>query len=93
MRLNKYLGFDRDNQYLERVLEETSMDELRKYYNKESDKMQHELTTDEKGNTVIFRKGKIGDWENHMTVAQSEVIDKALKESLRYGIINFTFEP
>ena len=93
MRLNKFLDFGRDNNYLERVLEQTTMDAIRKYYNRESEKLAHEQVTDEDGNNIVFRKGKVGDWKNHLTVAQSEIIDDILKESLRYGLINFTFEP
>ena len=35
------------------------------------------------GKMVFFRKGKIGDWKSHFTVAESENFDKLMKERLR----------
>ncbi|CAH1801723.1 unnamed protein product [Owenia fusiformis] len=41
--------------------------------------------------TPYLRKGIVGDWKNHFTVAQSEEIDDALKERMQ-GIGDITFK-
>ena len=91
-RLNKYLGFNRDDEYLERVLKETTLGALKHYYNSCAKEMNHALTIDEKGNSIIFRKGEVGDWKNYFTVAQSELVDKLLGESLKHGLIKIKCE-
>jgi len=90
-RLNKYLGFNRGEEYLERVLKETTLGALKDKYNcaKETS---NALCTDDEGNSIIFRKGEVGDWKNYFTVAQSELVDKLLDESLQHGLIKFKFE-
>nr|CAB3266699.1 sulfotransferase 1C2-like [Phallusia mammillata] len=49
-----------------------------------------------KGNAVesvqMFRKGQIGDWKNHLKVAQSEAIDRKVEEILGDTDIKFTYE-
>uniref|UniRef100_H2YSR0 Sulfotransferase n=1 Tax=Ciona savignyi TaxID=51511 RepID=H2YSR0_CIOSA len=40
----------------------------------------------------FFRKGQVGDWKNHFTVAQSERIDSMVKEKLAGTNITFTYE-
>ncbi len=40
--------------------------------------------------TKFFRKGKIGDWVNHLTQEQSEKMNKAIEANLKSPIkINF----
>jgi hypothetical protein len=36
--------------------------------------------------TKFFRKGKIGDWVNHLTQEQSEKIDKVIEANLKAPI-------
>nr|XP_026691902.1 cytosolic sulfotransferase 3 [Ciona intestinalis] len=40
----------------------------------------------------FYRKGKVGDWKNHFTVAQSERMDALVKEKLSGTDIQFTYE-
>ena len=37
----------------------------------------------EQGGLVLFRKGEIGDWRSHFTVAESEHFDELIKERLK----------
>jgi len=91
-RLNKYLGFNRGEEYLERVLKETTLGALKLDYNSCAKEKNHLLCIDDEGNSIIFRKGVVGDWKNYFTVAQSELVDKLLDESLEHGLIKFRFE-
>ncbi|XP_078489369.1 cytosolic sulfotransferase 3-like [Ciona intestinalis] len=40
----------------------------------------------------FFRKGEVGDWKNHFTVAQSEKVDALVEEKLAETDIKFTYE-
>nr|XP_026691622.1 bile salt sulfotransferase-like [Ciona intestinalis] len=40
----------------------------------------------------FFRKGEVGDWKNHFTVAQSEKVDALVKQKLAGTDIKFTYE-
>jgi len=91
-RMNKYLGFNRDEEYLERVLKETTLGALKQHYNSCAKETSHPLCIDGEGNNIIFRKGVVGDWKKYFTVAQSELMDKLLDGSLQHGLIKFKFE-
>ncbi|XP_002130825.2 sulfotransferase 1 family member D1-like [Ciona intestinalis] len=41
----------------------------------------------------FYRKGEVGDWKNHLTVAQSEMIDAKIQEKLGHTDLKFTYEP
>jgi len=91
VRLNKFLGFNRDEEYLERVLQETTIHALRDRYNTDK-RLINDFCCDVEGRSLIFRKGIVGDWKSQLTVAQSEAVDKLLQETLRHGLISFKYE-
>ena len=39
---------------------------------------------------IIIIIGKVGDWKNHFTVAESEQFDEIMKEQLKECDIKFT---
>ncbi|XP_039260199.2 sulfotransferase ssu-1-like [Styela clava] len=59
---------------LRKIIEETQISEMRK------DDSKWVLS---ERSIPFIRKGVIGDWKNHMTVEQSEKIDKKLKETAK----------
>jgi len=86
IRLNKFLRFNRDDDYLQKVLSGTTLGSLRELY---AQNTPHPTCSDKDGNSIIFRKGRAGEWKNYFTTAQSETVDKLLEETLQHGIINF----
>ncbi|XP_064625134.1 sulfotransferase 1A1-like isoform X2 [Lineus longissimus] len=42
--------------------------------------------------SAFMRKGLIGDWKNHFTIAQNEIMDKILKERLAGTGLDFVYE-
>lgn len=71
-----------------RLREEVSIERFRTndYVNKS-----RELPPDGKGNSFI-RKGQVGDWKNHFTVAMNEEWDAWIESSLRGTGFEMTFE-
>ncbi|XP_071949953.1 sulfotransferase 1E1-like [Antedon mediterranea] len=43
--------------------------------------------------STFMRKGGVGDWMNHFTVAQNKLIDSVLRESLTGTGLEFEYEP
>ena len=78
-RLNAYLDFQRDDEYLKNVLRATTMDALKQQDLSDNSHV-HFSVKDKEGNSVIYRKGKIGDWRNHLTIGQREQIDDVLRD-------------
>ncbi|XP_005108957.1 sulfotransferase 1C4 [Aplysia californica] len=75
-RLSKFLGGSEDEEFLKKVFEETDFDTMQKK------KAKTTLYFDSNGLPVMYRKGTIGDWKNHFTVAQSELMDSAIQKEL-----------
>ncbi|XP_078000495.1 sulfotransferase 1B1-like [Glandiceps talaboti] len=46
----------------------------------------------EKGKSLFFRKGEIGNWKQHFTVAQSEAFDKWLETVIGESGLTFRYE-
>lgn len=40
-------------------------------------------------NSVFFRKGKVGDWANHMSVEMAEKLDRVIEEKLKGSGLSF----
>ncbi|OWF41437.1 amine sulfotransferase-like [Mizuhopecten yessoensis] len=50
----------------------------------------HQMSDDKK--LPIYRKGEVGDWKNHFTVAQNEIFDKIYQEKMKNTNCTFRFE-
>jgi len=90
-RLNTSLGFNRDEEYLDKVLRETTLAALRQQDSTTRRDKINEYCIGDGGVNVVYRKGVIGDWVNVLTVAQSEVVDKLMEEKVHGGVLNFTY--
>lgn len=51
--------------------------------------MAKEMTTD--GSLLFYRKGEVGDWKNHFTVAQNEMFDKIIENEMNGLMFKFDY--
>ena len=80
-KLSKFLEKSYDEEFLKRVVTATHIDNMRTAKaNPEKPKM-----------SKLYRKGKVGDWKNHFTVADSEWFDRIIRNRMADSDM-FTFE-
>nr|XP_002127351.2 cytosolic sulfotransferase 3-like [Ciona intestinalis] len=79
-RIADFLGVAVSDQDVSSIAKETSFESLKEKSNA-SEKL-----------ADLFRKGKVGDWKNYFTVAQSEKMDALVKEKLADTDIKFIYE-
>jgi len=72
--LGAFIGVDRSEEFYEEVVDKTSFDKVKAIRVAEQPK-----NIFKKGAT-LHRKGQVGDWINHLTVAQSRRMDALTKE-------------
>uniref|UniRef100_H2YUJ7 Sulfotransferase n=1 Tax=Ciona savignyi TaxID=51511 RepID=H2YUJ7_CIOSA len=85
-KLSNHLGLKKSDEETTQVVEDTSFSSMKK---------QQEDGTEEinslRKKTNLIRKGIIGDWKNHFTVAQSEEMDKLVEEKTKGMEFKFIF--
>ncbi|XP_071952598.1 sulfotransferase 1C2-like [Antedon mediterranea] len=78
---------------LDRVVYNSDVKNMKKTYEKvEKNIPNGELLTKAMGKAPFIRKGQIGDWKNHYTVAQNEQFDAVIRENLHGTGLAFDFE-
>ncbi|KAK6192553.1 hypothetical protein SNE40_004002 [Patella caerulea] len=84
--LAKFLGRDLTDELGEAIVDAYSFDKLKKANDKVKDDFVKPLF---KEGLSMFRKGKVGDWKNWLTVAESENIDRILAERMKDSQFQF----
>nr|KAG5700338.1 hypothetical protein BaRGS_029590 [Batillaria attramentaria] len=78
-KLAEFLGVTATSEFCSQVAEACSFQKL-----KEADKHKIQMPIIEQlppeHKPVMYRKGEVGDWKNHLTVARSERLDAAIKQ-------------
>ncbi|KAK7088287.1 sulfotransferase 1A3-like [Littorina saxatilis] len=74
-KLARFLGVDASPELCQSVAEACTFHRL-----KEADKGKDGPQFMKDFNINFYRKGQVGDWKNHLTVAQSEMIDAAMEQ-------------
>ncbi|XP_060069970.1 sulfotransferase 2A1-like [Ylistrum balloti] len=94
IKMAAFLGETRDNLFLEEVTERCTFQTMFKTVMSEikpSDQDYiHQMSDNKK--LPIYRKGEVGDWKNHFTVAQNEFFDRIYEEKMKDTKCTFRFE-
>ncbi|KAM6973757.1 cytosolic sulfotransferase 3-like [Aplochiton taeniatus] len=87
-RLCSFLGLSSSVEEKERVRERVQFDSMKK------NDMANYSTVKVMDFTIspFMRKGKVGDWKNHFSVAQNEQFDKHYKEKMKHTTVQFRTE-
>ncbi|XP_052066939.1 sulfotransferase 1B1-like isoform X2 [Mytilus californianus] len=83
-RLANFLGIPCTEKIIENIAETTSFNHMQK------NKL--DMTEVISGKGFIYRKGEIGDWKNHFTVAQNERFDVQYTERFKDSSYKLSFE-
>ncbi|XP_071954184.1 uncharacterized protein [Antedon mediterranea] len=78
---------------LDKVVHHSEVKNMKKTYdNVEKNVKDGVFLTKAMGKSSFIRKGQIGDWKNHFTVAQNEKFDAVIRENLHETGLVFDFE-
>ena len=87
-KLAKHLGAQKDSSELEAILNDCTLSKLR---DSDNQRTLYPGIQDEHGNSVIYRKGIIGDWKTMFTVEQNEKYDQYLQTRLKQSVFSFRY--
>ncbi|CAG5116931.1 unnamed protein product [Candidula unifasciata] len=83
-RLSEFLGRDYSDEFLQQVCDFTSFESMKK--------LKADLTFKTKeGESVMYRKGQVGDWKNHFTVALNEWFDEIIQRENADSKLKFRY--
>ncbi|XP_060075896.1 amine sulfotransferase-like [Ylistrum balloti] len=93
-KMASFLGVTYDKPFLDEVTDrctfktmiKTVMEEIKP----QDQDFIHKMSKEKK--LPIYRKGEVGDWKNHFTVAQNEAFDRLYEEQMRDSKCKFRFE-
>lgn len=88
-RIQAFLGLNNSIERLQQIESKCSFENLRVDF--ETGKTKSKLV-DEKGKAFIFRKGKVGEWKNRITVAQNKEFDAVIEEKLKDSVFTFQYQ-
>ncbi|XP_078493794.1 amine sulfotransferase-like isoform X2 [Ciona intestinalis] len=78
-KLSNFLGLDKSDDEINRVVDATSFNAMRQRQEEDSSTQINVV----RKSINLVRKGIIGDWKNHFTVAQSEAMDRLVAEKTK----------
>ncbi|XP_013417154.1 sulfotransferase 1A2 [Lingula anatina] len=82
-RIAEHIGFPKDQDTYEQIAKATSFKAVRQNKRVKGLNLQYNTPTSQPwkdGSPGIYRKGKVGDWKNHFTVAQNERFDALYRQ-------------
>ncbi|KAM8847375.1 amine sulfotransferase-like isoform 1-T1 [Synchiropus picturatus] len=85
-----FLGKELTEEQLESVVKHSTFDNMRKMPLANYEQVPGDLLNHHQGK--FMRKGKVGDWKSHFTVAQSETFDKVFQEEMKDFPLSFVWD-
>ncbi|XP_069136397.1 amine sulfotransferase-like isoform X1 [Argopecten irradians] len=89
-----FLGESHDENFLKEVTErctfKTMVKTVMEEINPSDQDYIHQMSDEKK--LPIYRKGEVGDWKNHFTIAQNEYFDRIYGEQMKNTTCTFQFE-
>nr|XP_054764748.1 sulfotransferase 1B1-like [Lytechinus pictus] len=91
----KHLNLTPSDDVVDRVVHSSSLDEMKKMYQRIKTDNQGPFKNhygNAYGSNSFVRKGKVGDWKNHFSVAENEEFDRVFQEKMKDSGLTFAFE-
>ncbi|XP_040290447.1 sulfotransferase 2B1-like [Bufo bufo] len=90
IRICKFLGKDLDDSQIDLVVKHSSFNAMKENKMSNYTMISQDFMDQNKGSFI--RKGIIGDWKNHFTIAQNEYFDEVYKEKMKDLNVTFFWE-
>ena len=85
-RLACFLEVERDRSFYRDLEEACNINSMKQ------NKYDDTIVFDSLGRSTLYRKGEIGDWKHHFTVAQNEEFDEQYNKEMEGSELTFTYE-
>ncbi|MGH0149842.1 UNVERIFIED_CONTAM: hypothetical protein FKN15_043029 [Acipenser sinensis] len=90
LKICSFLGKQLDEQQIDSVVKHCTFKQMKTNPNANYESVPESLLNHKNG--AFMRKGTVGDWKNHLTVAQNEMFDQVFQERMRDLPLKFVWD-
>lgn len=90
LKICSFLGKQLDEQQIDSVVKHGTFKQMKTNPNANYESVPESLLNHKNG--AFMRKGTVGDWKNHLTVAQNEMFDQVFQERMRDLPLKFVWD-